>query len=191
MLGYVVSSKSIHMEDKRIKAIKQWLEPKSVRDIQVFLGFANFYCRFIQGFSRIVISLTLILKTSDTKLAGPKKGVIEVGGDSRARYNGSKIDDEVDGEVDGEVDDKVRKKNWNPFKSKNPSKSKNSIKSKKTELGFLTSGARMAFIELRQAFIKAPILHYFDPAYYIWVETDVSYYAIDGIFSWLTLNNLG
>ena len=46
-LGYVVSSKGIRMEDKRIEAVKQWPEPQSVQDIQVFLGFANFYRRFI------------------------------------------------------------------------------------------------------------------------------------------------
>ena len=42
-LGYVVSSKGIRMEDERIEAVKQWPEPQSVRDIQMFLGFANFY----------------------------------------------------------------------------------------------------------------------------------------------------
>ena len=42
-LGYVVSSKGISMEAERIKVVKEWLEPKSVWDIQVFLGFANFY----------------------------------------------------------------------------------------------------------------------------------------------------
>lgn len=50
------------MEDKRIKAVKNWPEPKSVQDIQVFLGFANFYRRFIYGFSKITTSLTLMLK---------------------------------------------------------------------------------------------------------------------------------
>ena len=40
--GYVMSSKGIHMEDKKIEAVKQWSEPQSVRDIQVFLRFANF-----------------------------------------------------------------------------------------------------------------------------------------------------
>ena len=63
-LGYVVSSKGIRMEDERIEAVKQWPEPQSVRDIQVFLGFANFYQQFIQRFSRIAIPLTSILKTS-------------------------------------------------------------------------------------------------------------------------------
>ena len=35
------------MEDERIRAVEQWPEPKSVKDIQVFLRFANFYWQFI------------------------------------------------------------------------------------------------------------------------------------------------
>ena len=46
-LGYVVSSKAIRIEDKKIEAVKQWPEPWSIWDIQVFLGFANFYWQFI------------------------------------------------------------------------------------------------------------------------------------------------
>ena len=42
-LGYVVLSKRISMEAKRIEVVKDWPKPKSVRNIQVFLGFANFY----------------------------------------------------------------------------------------------------------------------------------------------------
>ena len=46
-LGYVVSSKGISMEAEKIEVVKEWPEPKLVRDIQVFLGFANFYRQFI------------------------------------------------------------------------------------------------------------------------------------------------
>ena len=46
-LGYVVSAQGVQMEEERIDAVKTWPEPKSIRDIQVFLGFANFYRRFI------------------------------------------------------------------------------------------------------------------------------------------------
>ena len=46
-LGYIVSLRGICIEDERIKAVKQWPEPKLVRDIQVFLRFANFYRQFI------------------------------------------------------------------------------------------------------------------------------------------------
>ena len=42
-LGYVVSAQGMQIKDERIEAVKNWLEPKSVRDIQVFFGFANFY----------------------------------------------------------------------------------------------------------------------------------------------------
>ena len=59
------------MEAKRIELVKDWLEPKSVCNIQVFLGFANFYQQFIQGFSRIAALLTSMLKMigSPDKLA--------------------------------------------------------------------------------------------------------------------------
>ena len=57
------------MEDKKIKTVKNRSEPKSVHDIQVFLGFANFYQRFIQSFSKIAGLLTLILKTSSLTCA--------------------------------------------------------------------------------------------------------------------------
>ena len=42
-LGFVVSRDGIRMEEERINAVKKWPEPQSVRDIQVFIGFANFY----------------------------------------------------------------------------------------------------------------------------------------------------
>lgn len=66
-LGYVILTHGIRMEDERIEAVKTWPEPKSVRDIQVFLGSANFYQRFIQSFSKIAAPLTLMLKTSPAR----------------------------------------------------------------------------------------------------------------------------
>ena len=46
-LSYVVSAQAVRIEDKRIEAVKNWPEPTSVRNIQVFIAFANFYWRFI------------------------------------------------------------------------------------------------------------------------------------------------
>ncbi len=63
-LGYIVSHQGIQIEEEQIKAVHDWPEAQSVRDIQVFLGFANLYQRFIQGFSRLVALLTFMLKTS-------------------------------------------------------------------------------------------------------------------------------
>ena len=42
-LGYIISSQGIYMEKERIDAVKAYLEPKSVRDIYVFIGFAIFH----------------------------------------------------------------------------------------------------------------------------------------------------
>jgi len=39
------------MEPDRIKAVEEWEAPSSFRDIQVFLGFANFYRRFVYAYS--------------------------------------------------------------------------------------------------------------------------------------------
>ena len=57
------------MEEKKINVVKAWPEPKSVQDIQSFIGFANFYQCFIQSFSKIATPRTSILKTSP-QLAG-------------------------------------------------------------------------------------------------------------------------
>ncbi len=64
-LGFIVSAQGIKMEEKKIEAVRDWPEPQSVRDIQVFLGFANFYRRFIRNFSRIAAPLTSILRTTN------------------------------------------------------------------------------------------------------------------------------
>ena len=154
------------MEDERIEIVKQWPESQSVQDIQAFLGFANFYRRFIHGFSWIAAPLTLMLKISGSteSKTRPGEGGVGVGGSgagrgsNRAGRDGSKLDDGTrnDGnKVDGdEVGTKVQKLS----------------KSKKTELGFLTPRARKTFTELRQAFIKAPILYHFDLEHHIQVE---------------------
>ena len=58
-------------------------------------------------------------------------------------------------------------------------------------IDYLTPGAKRAFTQLRQAFIKAPIFQHFDLACYIRIETDVSGYAIGGVLNQPTLDNLG
>jgi len=63
-LGFVVNPDGLVMDDSKVKVIRDWPEPKSVKDIQSFLGFANFYRRFIHGYSDIVVPLTRLTRKS-------------------------------------------------------------------------------------------------------------------------------
>src|SRR6266436_3083767 len=57
-LGYVLSPSGLAMSSEKVKAIQDWPEPHKVKDIQSFLGFANFYRRFIHKYSDIEVPLT-------------------------------------------------------------------------------------------------------------------------------------
>ena len=50
------------MSDDKVRTILEWPEPRKVRDIQSFLGFANFYRRFIPSYSEIVLPLTRLTR---------------------------------------------------------------------------------------------------------------------------------
>ena len=57
-LRYILSLSGLSMAQDTIQMILNWPELQKVKDIQAFLGFTNFYHRFIQGYSNIVIPLT-------------------------------------------------------------------------------------------------------------------------------------
>ena len=61
-LGFIISPNGISMEPDRVAAITEWPMPTSIEDIQTFLGFANFYRRFIEGYSRITAPITSLLR---------------------------------------------------------------------------------------------------------------------------------
>ena len=57
-LGYHISPEGMSMSTAKVESVKNWPVPRNVKDIQAFLGFANFYRRFIEGFSKICKPLT-------------------------------------------------------------------------------------------------------------------------------------
>lgn len=65
-LGYIISDKGLLMDQKKVQAVTDWTVPKTVRDVQCFLGFANFYRIFIKNYSQIAAPLTRL--TSKDKL---------------------------------------------------------------------------------------------------------------------------
>ena len=64
-LSYEISSEGVSIDPKHITTIAEWQPPASVYNIQVFLGFANSYCHFIEGYSHIIVLLTNLLKTKN------------------------------------------------------------------------------------------------------------------------------
>lgn len=50
------------MDQKKVEAVKNWLQPTTVKEMQRFLGFANFYCRFIAHYSQLAAPLTSLLR---------------------------------------------------------------------------------------------------------------------------------
>ncbi|XP_048012700.1 uncharacterized mitochondrial protein AtMg00860-like [Megalobrama amblycephala] len=60
-LGYNISSSGIQMDEVKVEAIKNWPTPSTIKELQRFLGFANFYRRFIQNYSSIANPLTNLL----------------------------------------------------------------------------------------------------------------------------------
>jgi hypothetical protein len=65
-LGFVITTDSIEMEPECIQTIMEWPEPKTIKDIQAFLSFANFYRHFIKGYSKITAPLTDLTKKDTT-----------------------------------------------------------------------------------------------------------------------------
>jgi hypothetical protein len=61
-LGFVISPEGIKMEQEKIKAVLEWPEPTNVKQLQEFLGFANFCRRFIKGYSDRTIPMTRLLQ---------------------------------------------------------------------------------------------------------------------------------
>ncbi|KAF7655703.1 hypothetical protein LDENG_00052030 [Lucifuga dentata] len=57
-LGFVVAEGSIQMDPEKVSAVTTWPVPGSRKQLQRFLGFANFYRRFVRGFSSIAAPLT-------------------------------------------------------------------------------------------------------------------------------------
>ena len=72
-LGFRVREDQIRKDEEKVSAVRNWPEPKTVREIRQFIGLAGFYRKFIEGYSKIAKPLTDILKTNDFEAKFGKK----------------------------------------------------------------------------------------------------------------------
>jgi len=61
-LGFIPGPEGIQMDEEKVCTIKTWPTPCKVKDMQAFLGFTNFYRRFIYNYSKKSVPLTHLTK---------------------------------------------------------------------------------------------------------------------------------
>jgi len=61
-LGVVIGPEGIKMEEGKVKGVLEWPTPQGVKDVQKFLGLANYYRRFIEGFAMVARPLHDLVK---------------------------------------------------------------------------------------------------------------------------------
>jgi hypothetical protein len=61
-LGYIVNQHGVHVDPTEIHVIYEWLAPTTITKLQIFLGLANFYHKFVLGFAHIAWPLNQITR---------------------------------------------------------------------------------------------------------------------------------
>ena len=63
-LGHLISSDRVRPDPKKVEKAKEWSRPTSVQEVRSFLGLANYFRKFMQGYSRMVSRLTDLTRSS-------------------------------------------------------------------------------------------------------------------------------
>ena len=64
-LGMIIGQGKVEMDPKKLDAIRSWKPPTSIKAIRSFMGFANFYRKFISNFSNINAPLNLLTRKNE------------------------------------------------------------------------------------------------------------------------------
>ncbi|GJS62182.1 putative reverse transcriptase domain-containing protein [Tanacetum coccineum] len=66
ILRHVINGNGIHIDPSKIEAVKNWKAPRTLIEVRSFFGLAGYYHRFIENFSNIAKSLTILTQKSKT-----------------------------------------------------------------------------------------------------------------------------
>jgi Reverse transcriptase (RNA-dependent DNA polymerase). len=72
-LGVIISENKVQMDEEKLAGVLEWPVPTKVKQVQAFLGFANFYRRFIEDFAKMSKPLTDLTKKDRTWTWGPEQ----------------------------------------------------------------------------------------------------------------------
>jgi len=67
-LGVIIGPRGVEMQEEKVEGVLNWLAPRNIKEVQKFLGLANYYRRFIRNFAKIAAPLhTLVRKEQKWK----------------------------------------------------------------------------------------------------------------------------
>ena len=61
-LGVVIGPRGVEMQKEKVERVLNWLVPRNVKEVQKFLGLANYYRRFIKDFAKIAVPLHVLVR---------------------------------------------------------------------------------------------------------------------------------
>ena len=63
-LGHIVSAQGLQTDPKKVQAVQDWPTPQNVPDVRAFLGLAQYFAKFIEGYSTITVPLSNLIRKS-------------------------------------------------------------------------------------------------------------------------------
>lgn len=70
-LGHIVSAKGVEVDPGKIARVKDWPEPRNLREVRSFVGLCAYYRRYVPNFSTICKPLFLLTKKGEPFVWGP------------------------------------------------------------------------------------------------------------------------
>lgn len=85
-LGYRISGEMLKMDPEKMRDVLKWAPPTNRWQLQLFIGFANFYQRFIPNLAKVALPLTDLLKNKGKNLEKVKP---------RAKLNWTRVSESI------------------------------------------------------------------------------------------------
>ena len=61
-LGVIIRPQGVEMQKEKVEGVLNWPAPKNIKEVQKFLGLANYYRRFIKDFVKIAVPLHILVR---------------------------------------------------------------------------------------------------------------------------------